>query len=320
MAKFIALDCGGTKTQCWVADEKRVLGHAVGGTVKIMNVGEDVATHRLQELLREAAKNAGVALDEIACTCVGLAGISIPSVRRWVETALRSIVAGDVLLSGDEEIALDAAFRGGPGVLVIAGTGSNIVGRCTNGTRVNVGGWGPMLGDEGSGHWIGLEAVRAGLRALDRGVETCLLREIMSFWNLGEPEEALSLLVAKANHRPRPDFAELARVAAACAEGGDALTIGVLERAGEELAAQVRLVMSKMKAAGCAPADVSRVAFTGSVLARIARVRRSMEEQLRVSAPGVEVDQEAVEPLEGALWRARHGHIHPRDAKEPVLD
>ncbi len=310
MAIFVALDCGGTRTQCWVADETRVLGGAACGTVKIMNVGEEVATHRLRELVREAADQAGVDLDRVTRTCIGLAGIGIDSVRRWADATLRSVAGGEVLLGGDEEIALDAAFRGGPGVLVIAGTGSNIVGRCTDGSLLTAGGWGPMLGDEGSGHWIGLEAVRAGLRALDRGLETCLLREIMDFWELGDSDAGdsnagLGLLVAKGNHRPRPDFAELAGVVAACAEGGDALAVGVLERAGEELAAQVRLVMSKMRAADCAAEDVSRVAFTGSVLSRIARVRRSMEEQLRVSMPDVEVGQEAVEPLEGALWRAR---------------
>jgi N-acetylglucosamine kinase-like BadF-type ATPase len=307
MAIFVALDCGGTKTQCWIADETQVLGRAACGTVKIMNVGEEVATQRLRELVREAAAQAGIDLDRVTRTCMGLAGIGIDSVRRWADATLRSVVGGDVLLGGDEEIALDAAFSGGPGVLVIAGTGSNVVGRCTDGSLLTAGGWGPMLGDEGSGHWIGLEAVRAGLRALDRGLETCLLRDIMCFWELGEPEEALGLLVAKANHRPRPDFAELAGVVAACAEGGDALAVGVLEHAGEELAAQVRLVMSKMRAAGCGPDDTSQVAFTGSVLGRIPRVRRSMEEQLRVSMPDVVVGQQAVEPLEGALWRARRG-------------
>lgn len=304
---FVALDCGGSRTQCWIADETRVLGRACCGTVKIMNVGQAVATHRLRDLVREAADDGGVDLNCVTRTCMGLAGFSIESVQRWADATLRSVVPGEILLCGDEEIALDAAFQRGPGVLVIAGTGSNVVGRCSDGSLVSAGGWGPMLGDEGSGYWIGLEAIRAGLRALDRDLETCLLREILSFWELGDLDEGLGLLVAKANHRPRPDFAELAEVVASCAEGGDALAIGVLERAGEELAAQVRLVMSKMRAAGCAPADSSRVAFTGSVLGRIARVRRSMEEQLRVSMPDVEVSQEAVEPLEGALWRARQG-------------
>jgi glucosamine kinase len=301
MAVFVAIDAGGTKTRCWVADEVSVRGQAACGTVKIMNVGEEAATLRLQDLVRAAAKDAGIPLTSVRRTCMGLAGSSSEHVRQWAKSTLQAVVPGEILVSGDEEIALDAAFHGGPGILVIAGTGSNIVGRCEDGTKLTAGGWGPMLGDEGSGNWIGLEAIRAGLRAHDRGVETCLLREIEAFWELGNMGE----LVAKANRRPRPDFAELARVVATCAEGGDALAISVLERAGVELADQVSLVASKMKAVGCQPGDTKHVAFTGSVLSKISRVRRSMEEHLVTAMPEVEVAQTAVEPLEGALWRAR---------------
>ena len=81
----------------------------------------------------------------------------------------------------------------------------------------------------GSGQWIGLEALRAGLRAQDRRIESCLLREIMAFWEVSSPGE----LVAKGNQRLRPDFAELTKVVAACAELGDVLAVSVLERAGE---------------------------------------------------------------------------------------
>jgi N-acetylglucosamine kinase-like BadF-type ATPase len=160
-----------------------------------------------------------------------------------------------------------------------------------------------VLGDEGSGTWIGLEAIRSCLRARDRGVETCLLREIQQAWGL----EDLGSLVAKANLRERPDFASLTTVVAECAEAGDALAQGVLGHAGEELATQVSLVISKMRAADCSVDDASRVAFTGSVLGRIPRVLRAMEEQLRAAWPGIHVDQSAVQPLEGALWRARQG-------------
>ena len=69
-------------------------------------------------------------------------------------------------------------------MLVIAGTGSNVTGRCADGSTVGAGGWGPVLGDEGSGTWIGLEAIEPALRARDRGVETCMLREIQKAWRL----------------------------------------------------------------------------------------------------------------------------------------
>src|SRR5580693_4239526 len=115
-----------------------------------------------------------------------------------------------------------------------AGTGSNVMGRCANGTRVSAGGWGPMLGDEGSGHWIGVEAIKAALRAEDRGVATCMLKDIESHWGLHSQGE----LVAYANRRTRVEFAELTAVVARCAEKGDGLAASVLERAGQELAAQ----------------------------------------------------------------------------------
>jgi N-acetylglucosamine kinase-like BadF-type ATPase len=303
MAFFVALDGGGTKTECWVADESRVRGQASGPTVKIMNVGEQAATQNLRSIVREALGAAGVPGDSITRTCFGLAGTSSGEVRRWAETTLRELVNGGVIITGDEQIALDAAFRGGPGVLVIAGTGSHVTGRCSDGSTVGAGGWGPVLGDEGSGNWIGLEAIRACLRARDRGVESCLLREIQQAWQL----EDLGSLVAKANMRERPDFGSLTMIVANCAEDGDALAQGVLDHAGEELATQVSLVISKMRAANCAAADGSRVAFTGSVLGRIPRVLRAMDERLRTAWPEISVDANAVQPLEGALWRARQG-------------
>jgi len=303
MAVFVAIDAGGTKTRCRFADETRVLGELAGETVKIMSVGEESATTTLQELVRGTAEVAGVRLDAVERTCLGIAGSVSESVRSWGANTLHALVSGEILLVGDEEIALDAAFHGGPGILVIAGTGSNVIGRCTNGTCVSAGGWGPLLGDEGSGQWIGLEALRAGLRAQDRNIDTCLLREIIAFWNLRD----LGELIAKGNQRSRPDFASLTKVVVQCAERGDTLAVSVLERAGEELAAQVRLVMSKMRAAGCDPGDLAHVAFTGSVLGEISLVRRSMEAYLRGAMPDVEIAQRAVEPLDGALWRARRG-------------
>lgn len=303
MAMYVALDAGGTKTQCWVADETHVLGRAIGGTVKIMMVGEEVAAQRLRDVILEACAAASVDAKSVTCTCMGLAGISSESTRAWAERTLRGVVGGELDLCGDEEIALDAAFRGGPGLLIVAGTGSNIAGRCSSGAMVNAGGWGPVIGDEGSGTWIGLEAIRAGLRAHDRGVGSCLLREIEAHWGLKDMGE----LIAKANERSRPDFAELAMVVARCAESGDALAMSVLDRAGVELAEQVSLAASKMCAAGCALNDTNQVAFTGSVLEKIVRVRRSMEEHLRVALPEAQVAQQSVDSMEGALWRARRG-------------
>lgn len=319
MSLFLAIDAGGTRTQCLIADETRVLARAATGTVKLMRVSEQEATARLQAMLADVADAAGVSLGQVSRTCFGLAGVSGPAVQAWARRAVAEVVAGELILCGDEEIALNAAFAGGPGILVVAGTGSNAIGRAAGGELFGAGGWGPVVGDEGSGYWIGLEAIRAALRAHDRvgmgGVATCLLREIEREWGLGSVAE----LVAVANQRTfsvgatPPDFAALAPVVARCAEAGDALAAGVLERAGEELAVLVSVVFHKMSGrtmgaglAGGTGAEIG-VAFTGSVLAQIAAVRQAMVARLAVAVPGARVGGAAVDPLDGALWRARHG-------------
>jgi len=281
-----------------------------------MRISEEEATRRMEAMLEEVAAAAGAPLDRVTRTCFGLAGIASPAARAWAHRIVPALVAGDLLLCGDEEIALDAAFAGGPGILVIAGTGSNVVGRAATGALFGAGGWGPVLGDEGSGYWIGLEALRAALRAHDRDqprselAGSCLLREIERHWEL----DSLAELVAFANQRsgllrPAPDFAALAPIVARCAQPagdqpGDALAARVLERAGHELAEQVALVARKMSADRAQPIGV---AYTGSVLSQIAPVRVAMVARLAVSVPCARVLDTPVDPLEGALWRARQG-------------
>jgi N-acetylglucosamine kinase-like BadF-type ATPase len=163
----------------------------------------------------------------------------------------------------------------------------------------HAGGWGPALGDEGSGFWIGQEAARAGFWAKDRGVPTTLLDEIGEFWNA----KSLGEIVEMANARPGPDFPALVPLVSRCADGGDELAIAVLERAGVELAEQVALVALKMKESGTK--RKIEAAFTGSVLEHISLVRSAMITALKKSSPSVKVREDAVDALEGALWRAR---------------
>jgi glucosamine kinase len=166
---------------------------------------------------------------------------------------------------------------------------------------VGAGGWGPVLGDEGSGFWIGLEAVRMALTERDRsGVPSRLLGEIEREWGV----KSLGELVALANRRggpegAAPDFAGLAPVVARCAEEGDPLAISTLQMAGVELAELVRVVVQRLEVMEIG------VAYTGSVLECAGAVREAMVKELRTSLPMARAREGAVDPLEGALWRAR---------------
>jgi glucosamine kinase len=299
MGLFLAIDAGGTKTRCLLADEDRVLGRSVTGSVKLMRVGEAEASARLRSMLVEVSVAAGVGLNEVNQTCVGLAGLTIDAVREWAEREIGNAVGGNLLLAGDEEIALDGAFRGGPGILIIAGTGSNVLGRAPDGAMYQVGGWGPALGDEGSGYWIGQEALRACFWAKDRGIATTLLTEIADLWGT----KSLGEIVEMANERPGPDLPALAPLVARCADAGDELALAVLERAGVELAEQVALVALKMKESG--GKHEVEAAYTGSVLEHVSQVRSAMVAALKTSSPEVKVIEGSVDALDGALWRAR---------------
>ena len=305
MAYFVGIDSGGTKTECWLGDETRVLAEARTGTAKLTRVGGEVAAARLAGLLREVSAQAGVELHRVSRTCVGMAGYSIAEARELAVTVVAGMVGGEVEVCGDDEIALDAAFQGGAGILVIGGTGSVVLGRCGDGTRISAGGWGPVAGDEGSGYWIGREAVRKAFRSYDEGVETGLLEAIMEAWGARDMGEVIGM----ANARPGPDFAGLTHAVVRCADAGDEIAARLLTKAGNELAKQVAMVWRKMVRRGEGP---MRARYTGSVVERIGRVNARLQERVAEECVGVTMGEGAVNALEGAMWRARGAMVLQR--------
>jgi N-acetylglucosamine kinase-like BadF-type ATPase len=240
-----------------------------------------------------------VAITEVASTCVGTAGYTVSTVTGWIWQTLGPMLRGDLCVCGDVEIALDAAFPGEAGVLVMAGTGSNTLGRTSKGKLVTVGGWGPLLADEGSGHWIGLRALRAAIREHDERGKSTLLTALAAQWKL----DALEQVVEVAHAIPPPDFAALTRTVVEVAAKGDRLAQSVLVGGGRVLGEDASLALRKLLAVE--PEAPRRVAFTGSVLENIATVRDAMIAEIEREHPGTQVLPKAVDPTEGALWRAR---------------
>lgn len=303
MAYFLAIDAGGTKTECVLADETRELARARTGTIKLLRVGTEEAGHNLAAALAALSRISGIDLRAVTRTCVGTSGASVPLVADWIRGALADAVGGEVVLCGDEEIALDAAFGGRGGVLVLAGTGSNVAGRTRDGRLTSVGGWGPALDDVGSGYWIGHQALRRAFRAIDEQKPSLLIERVMEHWKL----ESLAGLIQWANATPAPDFSQLTELVTACAIDGDAVATEVLARGGEELAYLAGLMIERLRAMEGGGFVLPSVAIAGSILRVVAAVRESMYETLARKYPGITVMPDAVDPVLGALWRARNG-------------
>lgn len=308
MDYFLGIDAGATKTSCVLGTETRVLARVHGGCIKITRVSEASAEKHLQDVLSAVAQQSGVPLSSIAGTCVGLSGVVLPNVANWVRNTLASRVHGPIALCGDEEIALDAAFHGGRGILAIAGTGSHVMSRARGGQLVRTRGWGPILSDQSSGSKIGLLALRAIFYAMDASEETSLLPALHAAWKTRTVEELVDL----GNRIPRVELSKLAPVVAQCSAEGDAVARRVLKQSGEELADLVLLAMRKARALETAiPSDIPpvapepwTVAYTGSIIENISLLRESMIAAIHRTDPSVQILSEPVDPPLGALWRA----------------
>ncbi len=301
MSLFLGIDAGGTKTDYALADETTVLARVRGGTIKRMRTDALTASTHLDEALRQLTLAASVDLRAVARTCIGTAGETVPLVVDWLRDALGARIGGALLVLGDVEIALEAAFPDEGGVVVIAGTGSNVAGRIKGDRVTTVGGYGPVLADQGSGHRIGQQALRAAFLALDEGRPTDLLEAILRFWKLAS-EEAL---IAYANSLPAPDLSTLTTPVLACAASGDQIASDVLRAQGVELAYLVRLMMRRLQRAAGSEHWTPPLAFTGSIVEHVPLVREALLADVRQEFPELAVREGVVDPIDGAIARAR---------------
>lgn len=304
MQYFLGVDAGGTKTAFVLGDETRELARARTGTIKRMKADAATAEANLRDGLRQLRDATGISPQSIARCCIGTAGESVPLVVDWLREAFARHVSGALTIIGDVEIALDSVFFAGRGVLVLAGTGSNVAGRAATGAIVTAGGWGPALADQGSGHFIGLEGLRRGFLAIDQQRRTVLLDRVLSFWNL----HSLAELIEFANSNPAPEFSRLAPLVVAAAEEGDAVAQKVLAQGGADLAMLASLVIERIRGleSGSPSAiQIPDVAVAGSILEHVVRLRIALASTLRSRYPEIVLRESPADPPAGALWAAR---------------
>jgi glucosamine kinase len=296
------------------------------GGCGVIRLGEQQARESLHSAIRQVCAAAKISPDRIAAVCVGATGAARPeiaeTIRKIVAESIPGNSAAKIEVVADTIIALEAAFGPGPGVIVIAGTGSVAYGRDLAGHTARAGGWGFAISDEGSGYWIGRRAISAILRSRDQGIEgraedqgreTTLTALVLRAWKLSSIDE----LVTPANATPPPEFARLFPIVLRAADEGDPLAREILDDAGSKLAELASTVVRRLApraspetAAGKLSVDQTAVdklpvAMTGSVFRQSANVREVFHRELQKIFPGIEVHQNLADPVDGALARAR---------------
>lgn len=307
MACLLGIDGGGTRTVAWLADgEGQLLARAESGPSNPLKAGFRAAERELLKAVRTCFREAGISpapsraarAPVLSAVCAGIAGVDRQSVHRpllaWMR---RHIPARHYLLTSDAAIALAAAMRDAPGIIVIAGTGSIAIARDDQGKLLRAGGWGIPFDDLGSGYDMGRKAVGAALEAFDgRGPHTLLMDRICRHLGLRNISEAIS------HQLEQQQIAALFPLVVETARDGDLAARHLCDDAARALA---NLATALLKRAGWMSRAI-HVVTTGGVFQSSNLIRRAFTRHLRRFAPLARVELLERPPVEGALWLAQH--------------
>jgi N-acetylglucosamine kinase-like BadF-type ATPase len=228
----VGIDAGGTKTIGLLADENgQVLGQARGGGANLQTNGELEVEKVLHGLLESLGSE-----HPIDALCLGIAGVDRPRDEALIRGILRRLGHRDrTRVVHDAAIALVAGAPGRMGIVVLAGTGSMAYGVDPQGRTARAGGYGYLLADEGSGYWVGHQALRAAVRATDgRGAPTVLATLILEALGVTSLAELVPRIYEQG--LGRHEIAALAGRVQEAAGEGDSLAAELLEQAAAELA------------------------------------------------------------------------------------
>jgi N-acetylglucosamine kinase-like BadF-type ATPase len=305
----LGIDAGGTKTVCQLADENgEVLAEARRGGANLQAVGELEVEKVLHDVMEEAIGDLDV---RPAAICLGVAGVDRPDDARVMRGIMKRIgYKARVLIVNDALVALEAGAPGLPGIVLVAGTGSIAYGRNEHNQSARAGGWGYVLGDEGSGYWIGRAALRAVLREADRrGPATQLTGLLLHYYGVSRAQDLIAQVYQGAL-RPAA-IASLAQCVQGAFSDGDAVAIGILRGAVDQLESSAMSVARRLELIGSEFPFV----LSGGIFRAVPWLEEELTRRLPLASPRAHTILLADEPAGGAvrlaLADARGGYAVP---------
>jgi N-acetylglucosamine kinase-like BadF-type ATPase len=275
----LGLDAGGTKTVCLLADAGgRVIAEARGPGANLQAAGELAVEKVLHDAMESAIGERDVTPSAI---CLGIAGVDRADDLAAVRAIMRRIgYKARVVVVNDALVALEAGAPGAPGVVIVSGTGSIAYGRNAAGESARAGGWGYVLGDEGSGYWIGRAALRAVLREADqRGSATALTPLLLAHFGVDEAQ-GLIHEVYQSDLKPT-SIGALARCVHEAFLQGDAVAIGILRTAADELEGAGVSVARRLGLLG----EPFTCVLAGGIFRAVPWLQEELQRRLPVAAP-----------------------------------
>jgi N-acetylglucosamine kinase-like BadF-type ATPase len=278
---LLGVDGGATKTLAAVLDlETDVMHLGRGGPSNEDAVGARAAMEALVGAADQAMERAGVSEGQLGAAVLAVAGTDTSAIAEHVHAARNE----SWMVVNDAITAWATATRAKPGVGVISGTGSNVFGVGVDGRSWRAGGWGHLLGDEGSGYWFGAQSIRAALRDRDgSGPPTALSDAVCAFFDV----DSVEALASRVYSQPltKGEIAAFSKELARVAAGGDEVARGLLELGASELASQIIAVIRETGLSGDFPVGLVGGGFASGemFIDPLARAVREHSPQARVS-------------------------------------
>lgn len=298
---FLGIDGGASKTVALLANaDGIVLGRAqVGGSNKQVS-GVEVTLNTLSQAVDAAFARANLPVQPVTAACLGLSGIDRPEDQQLIHGwANRRQLTQSLHVVNDAQLVVAAGTPHGYGVGLICGTGSIAIGRGIDGRPGRAGGWGYLLGDEGSGYDISLQALRSAAQAADgRGPGHLLLHELLTLWKLRQPYELIPFVYDRPD--PRAILGDIPPLISQLADQGDPICMAILTQAGRELASAVLAVADQIDLHGPIP-----VAIAGSVGLRTPLLLQCLCQELEQRGRPADPLTPVEDPAMGAIRMAR---------------
>ncbi len=249
MATVLGVDGGGTKTHVAILDEQgHLLGMGVGGPSNYDDVGKVAAQAGIAQAVEQARRMAGLSAQRFAAAFLGMAGVVSPQDRqtiREIAQALDLATPQRIDVDHDCRIALAGGLTGRPGIVQIAGTGSSTFGMNAAGEGWRSGGWGHLLADEGSGYWLGLQAMIAAVRSYDGRIPpTPLEEQVVAALGLADMNEIMHRLYV--TQFARSEIAQLGLLVIDAAAAGDPHALALIRQGCDEMAECVLAVARRL--------------------------------------------------------------------------
>ncbi len=308
---YLGVDGGGTNTRAALLDRSgRLRGEGRAEAANFLRVGLAAAVSNIKHAVGEACRSAGIEPQQIAAAIIGLAGVGNPKLRREMSDALAATLdIRKITVETDARVALAGATDLQPGVVIIAGTGSIAYGVNQRREYARAGGWGPAMGDEGSGYYIGRRALEAVVSAYDRRSQpTSMTEAVCRHFSVSAPPE-LPPVIYQSPTKVMREVAALAKIVVETAREGDLAARSILTEAAAELARAVVAVIERLGLQD----QTFRVAYVGGVFEAGELIITPMSEAIKIVAPSAFVAPPLNPPVIGAARLALASHIEKEE-------